>query len=67
MKDLLVTFRDVCPDCMFLNDIPFLDHYPVTRPRRKAKALLKDLGRPGFVGLAETVKDTISELGFQPK
>ncbi len=28
-------------------------------PRRNAEALLKDLGRPGFVGLEETITDSV--------
>ena len=51
-------------DCIFLNNILVLDYYSITRPRRKAKVLLKDLGKLGFVSLAETIKDTISKLGF---
>lgn len=28
-------------------------------PRERAESLLKDMGRPGFVGLEETVKESV--------
>jgi hypothetical protein len=63
VNDLLAIFKDVCPDRKLPNYVPGLDHnLAVIEPRSEAEALLKDMGRPGFVSLAETVKDTISEL-----
>ncbi|EKG20396.1 hypothetical protein MPH_02322 [Macrophomina phaseolina MS6] len=62
-NDWLKTFRELCPGKKFPDDAPGLD-YAMSKieGRERAERLLIDMGKPGFMGLEETVKANIEHL-----
>ncbi|KAH6613138.1 NAD dependent epimerase/dehydratase [Boeremia exigua] len=60
-------FADIVPGYKAPQDIAGLD-FPLAEigPRGKAEALLKKLGRPGFMGLAETVASSVQTRVSDP-
>ena len=62
-NEILGLFRKWYPNRTFREDFPPLgkDISKIV-PRARAEELLKRLGRPGFIGLEESVKDDIRGL-----
>lgn len=62
-NDWLGLFRKFAPDKTFPDDMPGLDRsFSRIEGRDRSEALLKDLGRSGFVGLEETLRANVEEL-----
>ena len=62
-NDLLATFRELYPDRKFIDDLPNLRHdLSIVKTKPRSEQLLRDLGRPGFTGLKESVKACVESL-----
>ncbi|KAJ4244729.1 hypothetical protein NW762_014304 [Fusarium torreyae] len=59
---ILAMLREACPGSILPHDFSGGHDPHEIVPRDKAEALLRLLGRPGFIGLEESVKETINGL-----
>jgi len=57
---VLAEFRKLFPERKFIDDVPGLwDDLAIVGPARRAEALLREMGRPGFTTLEESLKMTV--------
>ncbi|KAB2580941.1 Aldehyde reductase 2 [Lasiodiplodia theobromae] len=61
-NSLLRILRSMFPGRKFIDDIPGLEDDPsVIRPAARAEGILKEMGRPGWTGLEESLRENLEE------
>lgn len=60
---MLAAFRKLYPDRTFRDDEPGLwDDLSIVEPAKRAEALLREMGTPGFTALEESLKRNVQGL-----
>ncbi|KAF9640008.1 hypothetical protein BFW01_g11814 [Lasiodiplodia theobromae] len=63
VNDFLALYRKHYPDRQFPEDVPGVaSNFVEVEPAKRAEELLKDMGRPGFEALGDTVLDNIIDI-----